>query len=99
MRRVGLITFLVGVGWLLLAPPAHADILRGIGKMISGVLQVPLSTLAGTFTGPPILGTVIGALSGTFSGVGMALSGVLDLADSAIPIAKAVAPYLIPAFL
>ena len=78
------------------APKAEADILRGIQKIIGGVLSLPVSTLAGTFNGPPIIGTVAGALSGAVSGVGMILSGALDLAASAVPAAKAAAPYLLP---
>ena len=84
---------------LLTTPPAHADIIRGVGKIISGVLAIPMSTLAGTFNGPPIIGTLAGAISGAFNGVGSVLSGVLDVASSAIPLAKAVAPFLIPVFL
>ena len=83
----------------LAAPPAHADIIRGVGKIISGVLAIPMSTLAGTFNGPPIIGTLAGVVNGAFNGVGSVLSGVLDVASSAIPLAKAVAPFLIPVFL
>ena len=87
------------VGFLLFAPPAQEDIIRGLQKIVSGVFQLPLSTLAGTFSGPPIVGTVVGALSGAFNGVGLVASGVLDLAASAVPIVKTVAPFLIPIFL
>ena len=95
-RRRGLAP-LVGVAVLLLAPPsAHADIIRGLTKIVAGVLTVPVSVLAGTFNGPPIIGTLAGAFSGTINGVGSVLSGVLDVASSAIPLAKAVAPCVLP---
>ena len=81
------------------AQPAEADIIRGLAKIVTGVFQFPVSTLAGTFSGPPILGTLMGAVNGTFQGIGLVASGLLDVTFSAMPIAKAVAPYLIPFFL
>jgi len=97
-RRVSgtarLIVFVAGL--LLAATPAHADIIRGVTKIIGGVLALPMSALAGTLNGPPVIGTLVGAVSGVFNGVGMVLGGVLDVASSAIPLAKAVAPYVLP---
>ena len=78
------------------APLAHADLLRGVGKIVSGVFAVPLSTLAGTVSGPPIIGTLLGAISGTVNGVGLVVGGAFEVAASAIPIAKAAAPYVLP---
>ena len=98
-RRRGLASLVFVAVLFLAAPPAHADIVRGIEKIISGALAIPMSTLSGTFNGPPIIGTLLGAVRGAFTGVGSVLSGVLDVASSAIPIAKAVAPFLIPVFL
>ena len=99
MRRRSAVSILLAVSLVVFAPPAEADIIRGLGKVISGVLQVPLSTLAGTFNGPPLVGTVMGALTGTFNGVSLVASGLLDLAASAVPIVKTVAPFLIPIFI
>ena len=80
---------------VFLAPSmAEAGIVSGLTKVVMGVLGIPLSILAGTMNGPPILGTLGGALSGTTQGVGMVLSGAVDLAAAAIPIAKAAVPYL-----
>ena len=93
-RRLAPIVFVAGL--LLAAPAAHADIVRGVTKIIGGVLALPMSVLAGTFNGPPIIGTLVGAVNGVFSGVGMVLGGALDVASSAIPLAKAVAPYVLP---
>jgi hypothetical protein len=59
------------------------------------VLGLPLSILAGTVSGPPIIGTLAGAVSGTINGVGLVLSGAVELAAAAIPVAKAVAPFLV----
>ena len=82
-----------------MVPPAEADLIRGVGEVIGGVLQVPLSTLAGTFNGPPVVGTILGAVSGVINGVGLVARGAFDIAATAVPIAKAVAPFLIPVFL
>lgn len=86
-----------GVGlWLLPAASAEADIVRGVQEILSGVLQVPLSTLTGTLSGPPILGTLFGAINGLFRGVGLLAHGTLELASSGVAAAKAVGPYLLP---
>lgn len=79
---------------LLLATPAEASLFGGIAKIVTGVLGLPLSILAGTVNGPPIIGTLAGAVNGTINGVGLVLSGAVDLAAAAIPVAKAVAPFL-----
>ena len=78
------------------APEAHAGIVTGIQKIVMGVLSIPVSTLTGTFSGPPILGTVMGALNGAISGVGLVVGGVFDIASGAIPLAKTAAPYVLP---
>ena len=79
-------------------PPASADVVRGVGKVLMGILGVPLDTIAGTFSGPPILGTVMGLLRGLFSGVTMVLGGTFELAMDGLSVAKAIAPYLLPIF-
>ncbi len=57
-------------------------------------MAIPTSTLAGTFSGPPILGTLVGALSGTLNGVGMVVGGAVETIISAIPLAGKLAPYI-----
>ncbi len=82
-----------------MALPAEADILRGVKNVIAGVLSIPLSTLGGTFSGPPIIGTLMGAINGTVNGIGLVAQGTMDLAASGLSIAKSIGPYLIPIFL
>ena len=95
-RRAGLFA-VAGLALLcVLAPPAEAAIVRGIAKIIGGVFQVPAQLLSGTFTGPPIVGTALGAVNGVVGGVGMVASGLLDLASSAFGIAKTVGPFVFP---
>ena len=99
LLTIGLVVALVsGPG----AAPVHADdgggLLSGVGDIISAALAIPVGILQGTLSGPPILGTVGGALSGTLNTVSLALRGILRLAGVAIPIAAKAAPF-IPLFL
>ncbi|MBI3020460.1 MAG: hypothetical protein HYY59_00445 [Candidatus Omnitrophica bacterium] len=98
MERRWLVVLLPIVASILLgvSPPAEADLIRGVGKIIGGVLQLPLSTLAGTFNGPPIIGTIAGAVTGLVSGVGLVTHGTLELLASGVSIAKTVAPFVLP---
>ncbi len=64
--------------------------------MVAGVLQVPVSLIVGTFSGPPIIGTLFGAVNGAIKGVGMVAGGVLELGMDGIGLAKMAAPYVLP---
>ena len=57
---------------------------------------MPVSLIVGTFSGPPIVGTLLGAVNGTIRGVGMVASGVLELGMDGIGLAKMAAPYVLP---
>ena len=91
VRIVGLLA-----GLVVFASPAQANLVRGIEEIVSGVLTVPLSTLGGTFSGPPILGTLVGAVNGVLGGVGLVAHGALELIVSGVSLAKTVAPYVLP---
>ena len=96
MRRA-LVTAIGLLGAVLAWPsPAAADILRGLAELVGGVVEVPLATLVGTFNGPPVIGTAIGAISGVATGVGMVAHGAFELVASAVPLAKAAAPFVLP---
>ena len=94
-RSAGALALMLGA-IVVAAPPAEAAIFRGIQEIVAGVFQVPLSTLVGTFSGPPIVGTLFGAVSGLVQGVGLVAHGTLELAASGVSMAKAVAPYVLP---
>ena len=79
-----------------LASPAEAGLVSAVQKVLTGVLQLPLSTLVGTFTGPPVLGTVMGAANGLVTGTGLVLNGAFDLAASGVALARMVVPYVLP---
>ena len=61
-----------------------------------GVLQIPLQILAGTFSGPPVVGTAFGAVNGVVRGLGLVTHGALELVSSGLGIAKAAAPFVLP---
>ena len=77
---------------------AEAGIAGGVLKLVAGVLELPRAILVGTFSGPPIVGTVMGVVTGAFNTVSLVASGTLELIGAAIPIAAKAAP-LIPIFL
>ena len=89
---------------LMLAAPARQaaaagnGLIGGVGDLLGGVMSIPMGILAGTMSGPPILGTVGGALAGSLNALSLTTRGVLKLVGVAIPTAAAVAPY-IPLFL
>lgn len=88
----------VAVGLLAPAPAAQANLVRGIVSILGGVLEVPRAVLIGTVTGPPVIGTAVGAVSGTIRAIGMIVGGTLETVFSLIPLAKKYGP-LAPIFL
>jgi len=84
------------IGLAGMAPPAHANVFHALGNIIGGVLQLPIQILTGTFGGPPVIGTIGGALSGTVQGIGMVLGGTMELAGDGFELAKTAAPYVLP---
>ena len=83
------------------APAQGEDVgglVGGVGDIIGAAFSLPAGILQGTLGGPPILGTVGGALAGALNTVSLALRGVLRLAGVAIPVAAKAAPF-VPLFL
>lgn len=96
-RRRGAVALTVMLGVILAYPaPAHANLFRGIAYLIGGVLEIPRSVLVGTFSGPPLLGTAAGLLTGTFNSALYLAKGTLEVAGTAVPLAKAFGPMLLP---
>ena len=95
-RRATFAVTLGVIGVLAAARPAEAALLRGIQDIVTGVLQVPISTLTGTFKGPPVIGTVVGMVGGLIRGIGLVASGAFNIAASGVALAKTAAPYVLP---
>ena len=82
--------------WLvLMLPPAYAGdvenvsyVERGVQRIFSAAFQLPIYLVKKTFNGPPLLGTLDGALSGTFYTVSSLIGGTFDVVRGTIPYAK-----------
>ena len=79
------------------ANPA-GQVVAAVGDVINGVVSIPVGIIAGTVSGPPVIGTVGGALLGALNTISCVTRGALRLVGAAIPLAAQAAP-LIPLFL
>lgn len=95
VRAYKVIGFLA-VLFLICPHKAYANPVSAITKVVGGILQVPVSIIVGTVSGPPIVGTLLGAVNGTLHGVGMVASGLLELGMDGVGLAKMAAPYVLP---
>ena len=81
---------------LMAAPAAFAGSLyqdtnrfsSGFRRVVGASFQLPFRVLQGTLYGPPISGTLSGALGGTFQTVTDLAGGTFDMAAAAAPYAK-----------
>lgn len=79
-------------------PSAHAGILRGLLRVVGGVLELPRSVVAGTLRGPFIIGTLGGVVGGTLRGIGLITAGTIETGLSTAGMALKYVP-LLPIFL
>ena len=96
VRRLLLSLAICAIGCGARPSIAEAAIVKGLQEVVAGIFQLPLSTIVGTFQGPPIIGTLFGAANGLLGGVGLIAHGALELAASGAAVAKAAAPYVLP---
>ena len=67
---------------------------RGFSKILTAAFQVPRYLIEKTLREPVGLGTVDGALQGSYYAVASVLDGTLDIARGVIPYAKYALPFL-----
>ena len=61
-------------------PAADPSFLHGVGKTIDGlVLEFPKTVLEGTLAGPPVVGTVLGALGGIARAFQKTFAGLMEM--------------------
>ena len=96
MKRSRALAAVAATILLAAPPPADAEIVRGLAKMLYGIVALPVGILTGTASGPPILGTAAGAVSGAWTGARFLASGAWDLAASGVAVAKMAAPFVLP---
>lgn len=94
---VGIVCALLVAGSPATAAQAN-ELVGAVGDIVVGAMSIPTGILAGTLSGPPVIGTVSGALLGTLNALSLTTRGVLRLAGVAIPLAARLAP-LLPVFL
>lgn len=59
---------------------ADPSFMRGLGKTLDGVvLELPKTILEGTLAGPPVVGTVMGALGGAARALQKTFSGLAEM--------------------
>ena len=70
------------------------EVVAGVGDLVSGVFALPMTVLKGTLSGPPVIGTLNGAIAGTFYTLGLAARGTVRIIRGGIPIAVKLLPFL-----
>ena len=89
-----MITVAVLVASLGLAAAAYAgNLTQGLVDIVSGPFELPKQILVGTFSGPPIIGTLAGVVVGAVSAVGTTLRGVAEVATGTVGLGSSLAPY------
>lgn len=95
--RIAIMVSCAGLGALILAAPAYAgNLANGLVDVISGPLELPKQIIVGTLTGPPIIGTLAGAVTGAFAAIGTTLRGVAEVAAGSVSLGSSLAPYVLP---
>lgn len=61
---------------------------RGIMRILTAGFQLPVYLIQRTVNGPPLVGTIDGALSGTYYTLSALLGGTFDIARGTVPYAK-----------
>lgn len=61
---------------------------RGVYRIFTSVFQLPIYLVQKTLNGPPLVGTIDGALTGTFYTVSSLLGGTFDIARGTVPYGK-----------
>ncbi len=82
LRRVILAAALLvaAVPWAFAAEQSDPSFLHGVGQVIDGlVLEFPKTVLDGTLEGPPVVGTVFGALAGVVRAGQKTVGGILEM--------------------
>ena len=85
------------LGIIFLGSPAdlYADdvqninyIERGFSRILTAAFQLPIYLVQKTLSGPPLVGTLDGAVTGAFYTVSSVTGGVFDIARGAVPYGK-----------
>ena len=61
---------------------------RGFSRILTAAFQLPIYLVQKTLSGPPLVGTLDGAVTGAFYTVSSVTGGVFDIARGAVPYGK-----------
>lgn len=61
---------------------------RGFNRILTGVFQLPVYLVRKTLAGPPVFGTLDGAVQGTFYTISTLTGGLFDIARGTVPYGK-----------
>ena len=68
------------------APKPDPSFLHGLGKTIGGVVfEFPKTVLDATFSGPPVVGTLIGVLAGAARALQVTTAGIIEMGEGFNP--------------
>ena len=95
-NHLGFRAVVIGIFFLLVAPKVSlADdnsnfyfIGSGFSRILMSVFQLPRYLIGKTLTEPPVLGTLDGALTGTFYTLNELTGGLLEILRGVVPYAK-----------
>lgn len=102
-QRQALLVLLMVVGILVFTPHPNLwanDVQninymeRGFFRILTAAFQLPRFLVYKTMSGPPLVGTVDGVLTGTFAMVSSLMGGVFDIAKGTVPYGKYALPFL-----
>ena len=85
MRRSAVTIFAIVFACPLLSvaaaePKPDPSFMHGLGQSVDGaVLELPKAILEGTLAGPPIVGTVMGALGGSVKALQTIVAGFIEM--------------------
>jgi hypothetical protein len=85
---------LVGAACCVFPADAHASFLGGVSQVAAGLVQLPLNIIAGTLSGPPLIGTVNGVLTGAVNTVALVGGGTVEVVGAVIPAVKQLGPWV-----
>ena len=61
---------------------------RGFNRILTGAFQLPIYLVQKTLSGPLVLGTIDGAVQGTFYTISTLTGGIFDIARGTVPYGK-----------
>ena len=102
LKRISMITLVLIVSLLWVTPSFAQDqitkLARGVGNLLTGVLEVPVQIMRETKNYGDFRGLFVGLFKGVFLGVKRTLIGAYEIVSFPFPIPKDYKPLMEPEF-